>query len=98
MLYGFAVNSEWFLDDQCVVGFWTRLLATDFESAKTPFNDAAGTPGDFRANSKLSFQMPQVEVAERIWTVFECVSENFKCSASACETLWNACLSSCKKS
>ena len=57
MLYGFAVNSEWFLDDQCVVGFWTRLLATDFESAKTPFNDAAGTPGDFRANSKALFQM-----------------------------------------
>ena len=57
MLYGFAVNSEWFLDDQCVVGFWTLLLATDFESAKTPFNDAAGTPGDFRANSKALFQM-----------------------------------------
>ena len=57
MLYGFAANSELFLDDQSVVGFWTRLLATDFESANTPFNGAAGTPGDFRANSKALFQI-----------------------------------------
>lgn len=57
MLYGFAANSELFLDDQCGVGFRMRLLATDFESADTPFNDAAGTPGDFRANSKALLQM-----------------------------------------
>lgn len=57
MLYGFAANSELFLDDQGVVGFWTRLLAADFESANTPFNDAAGAPGDFRVNSKALFQM-----------------------------------------
>lgn len=37
--------------------FWMINALSDFESANTPFNDAAGTPGDFRVNSKALFQM-----------------------------------------